>query len=544
MAGFYRSKYVVDGKEKFMACTQFEATDARRAFPCWDEPALKATFNVYLTIPSNLKALSNMPIVAEKKIDEETVEVQFGTTPIMSTYLLAMVVGEFDYLEDKTKEGVIVRVYTPLGKVDQGKFALDVATKSLSFYTEYFGIPYPLEKSDMIAIADFASGAMENWGLITYRETALLIEEGKSGILNKRRVAYVVAHELAHQWFGNLVTMEWWKELWLNEGFATWVGNLAVDKFFPTWDIWTQFTTGYIGSAQAADSLLSTHPIEVEVYNSEEIDEIFDSISYNKGASIIKMVADYLGEEAFKKGLNIYLNRHQYANAVTTDLWNALSEASGKNVNEFMRNWTTRPGFPVVTIETVGDSPTTLKLTQERFLTSGEDVPVEEQSTWWCSISFISSKRPNAPYEVILSEKQATVTLPDDFVDNDSWIKANSNQSGFFRVLYDPKLLDKIVSAIKNQEIKSSVDKIGLLSDALALARAGKIKTSLVLKLINSFTSESDYSVLEQLASVLGSVAYVWTDDKEVTTAIKQFRKTLFNPTCLIFLSIICSVFH
>lgn len=243
MKGLYRSKYVAPGgEERYAAVTQFEATDARRCFPCWDEPAIKATFDISLVVPSNRVALSNMP-VRKERVEDDTKFIRFETTPIMSTYLVAVVVGEYDYVEKKSHDGILVRVYTPVGKSKQGMFALEVAAKVLPYYKEYFNIAYPLPKIDLIAIADFSAGAMENWGLVTYRETCLLVDEEHTSAVRRQWIALVVGHELAHQWFGNLVTMEWWTHLWLNEGYASFVEFLCVNHLFPEYDIWTQFVT-------------------------------------------------------------------------------------------------------------------------------------------------------------------------------------------------------------------------------------------------------------------------------------------------------------
>ena len=323
MHGFYRSVYRLDGEERIMAVTQFEATDARRAFPCWDEPAQKAVFAVTLVVPLDRVAVSNMPPSAVETGDGGFKTVRFAETPVMSTYLLAFIVGEFDYVETQTKEGVTVRVYTPVGRREQGRFALDVAARTLSFFHEYFDIAYPLPKMDLLAIPDFAAGAMENWGAVTYRETAILVDPEESSAGTRQRVAIVVAHELAHQWFGNLVTMEWWTHLWLNEGFASWIEFLAVDHLFPEWDMWTQFVYTDFGRALSLDGLKSSHPIEVEVRDPKQISEIFDGISYSKGASVIRMLRAYIGAEPFRRGLQRYLGRHQYANATTEDLWQA-----------------------------------------------------------------------------------------------------------------------------------------------------------------------------------------------------------------------------
>lgn len=300
MKGMYRSKYISEsGEERYVAVTQFEATDARRCFPCWDEPAIKATFDISLIVPPNLVALSNMPVKSTKEVASLS-QVDFERTPVMSTYLVAVVVGEYDYVEDRSSDGVLVRVYTPKGKKEQGLFALEVASKVLPYYKDYFNIAYPLPKIDLIAIADFSAGAMENWGLVTYRETCLLVDPENTSAARKQFIALVVGHELAHQWFGNLVTMEWWTHLWLNEGYASFVEFLCVNHLFPQYDIWTQFVTDMYIRALELDCLKSSHPIEVPVGHPSEIDEIFDDISYDKGASVIRMLHHYIGDDDFR----------------------------------------------------------------------------------------------------------------------------------------------------------------------------------------------------------------------------------------------------
>ena len=310
MRGFYRSQYMIGAKTYHLATTQFEATDARRAFPCFDEPAQKAVFHVSLIVQKGKTAISNtLPVsVAEHGAGFEIIK--FSPTPKMSTYLLAFIVGDFEYLEAKTKNNIRVRIYTLPNKKHQAKFSLDITVRVLEFYEKYFAIEYPLNTLDMIAIPDFSSMAMENWGAITFREVALLVDEEHSSLSNKQWVALVIAHEIAHQWFGNLVTMEWWTHLWLNEGFASYIEYLAVDKLFPKWDIWTQFSTNEFGAALRLDALRNTHPIEIEVHHPDEIGEIFDEVSYSKGASIIRMLADYLGEKDFRDGLRYYLKKH------------------------------------------------------------------------------------------------------------------------------------------------------------------------------------------------------------------------------------------
>lgn len=327
MAGFYRSKYKptvtpaksvpMDGEHHVMFSTQFESSDARRALPCFDEPNLKATFDVSIQIPEDQTALSNMPEKEIKQGKAGLKTVVFERTPVMSTYLLAWAFGDFDFVEGFTQrkyqgKQLPCRVYTTRGLKEQGRFALDNCHQVVDYFSEIFNIDYPLPKMDLLAVHEFSCGAMENWGLVTYRTTALLFDEKQSDAKYKNRVAYVVAHELAHQWFGNLVTMDWWSELWLNEGFATWVGWLAVDHLYPDHGVWSQFVTEAVQTAQNLDSLRASHPIEVPVRDALEVEQIFDAISYLKGSSVIRMLSGHLGVETFLEGVSTYLKKHAY----------------------------------------------------------------------------------------------------------------------------------------------------------------------------------------------------------------------------------------
>ncbi|XP_057851745.1 aminopeptidase M1 [Cryptomeria japonica] len=505
MKGFYRSTYLINGEKRNMAVTQFEPADARRCFPCWDEPVCKATFKITVQAPVDRVVLSNMPSI-EEKIDGASKTVSFEESPLMSTYLVAIVVGEFDYIEGTSAAGNKVRVYTEVGKTSQGKFALDVALLTLPFYAKYFGTPYSLPKLDMIAIPDFSAGAMENYGLVTYRETALLYDEKHSAAANKQRVAIVVAHELAHQWFGNLVTMEWWTHLWLNEGFATWVSYLAADHLFPEWKIWTQFTDQTM-EAFRLDGLVESHPIEVEVHHASQIDEIFDAISYLKGASLIRMLESYLGAQCFQKGLVSYIKRYACKNARTEDLWAVLSEESGESVNELMDSWTKQKGYPVVIAKRTDDG---LELEQSQYLSSG----ALGDGQWVVPITLCYGSyevRKNA----LLHGKVGGVNLSDfklvEASSQSSWIKLNVGQTAFYRVQYDDVIAARLRSAIA-AGLLDATDRFGILDDTYALCSACKQPLSALLSLMDVYRQELDYTVLSCLINVGYKVSRVVSD--------------------------------
>jgi len=346
LLGFYRSQYKQNGKTKYLATTQFEAADARRAFPCWDEPEAKATFEISIIAENKFTAISNMPIMSKKRLKNKTLY-KFAKTPIMSTYLIYLGVGEFEYLTGKIGK-VQVRVITTKGNKSKGKYSLELGKKLLSSYEKYFGIQYPLPKLDLIAIPDFAAGAMENWGAITFRETILLYDPKTSSTRTKQYIAEVISHEIAHQWFGNLVTMKWWNDLWLNESFATFMATKFVDKFYPEWDLWNQFVDDAMNNAMALDSLKNTHPIDVKVNSTSEIREIFDAISYDKGGCVLRMLEHYVGESNFQKGLKKYLAGFKYKNAEGKDLWDAIGKISKMPVRSMVQTWLKQPGFPVV----------------------------------------------------------------------------------------------------------------------------------------------------------------------------------------------------
>ena len=371
--GFYRSVYKgADGQDKPLASTQFESTDARRAFPCWDEPAFKAVYQVTLVVDEKLTAISNARVVRETAIAGTGKKaVVFADSLKMSTYLVAFIVGEFEGTAPVTVDGVPLRVLAVPGKKQLADFAVAIAKASLEHFSQYYGIAYPGDKLDLIAIPDFASGAMENLGAITFRETALLVDPEKATRAELERVADVVSHENAHMWFGDLVTMQWWNGLWLNEAFATFMEMLAVDAWKPEWRRWDSFAVSRAAAMQV-DGLKSTRPIEFPVEKPEEAAGMFDVLTYEKGASVLRMLEQYLGAAKFRDGIRLYLKKHAYGNAETTDLWDALEESTKEPVRALMDTWIFQPGYPLISVEQSGG---TIRISQQifRYLHDGSD---------------------------------------------------------------------------------------------------------------------------------------------------------------------------
>ena len=520
--GFYLSTYQAsDGSEKRLATTQFEATDARRCFPCWDEPAIKATFRVDLAVPQGFVAVSNTLEESRETTDEGLERFLFKSTPVMSTYLLVFIVGELESIETTADNGTIVRIWTTPGQAERGRYALEVSARLLAYYNEYFGIPYPLEKLDHLAIPDFAAGAMENWGAVTYREVALLFDPASSSPGTRQRIAEIIAHEMAHMWFGDLVTMAWWNDLWLNESFASWMATKATDYLYPEWEVWTQFIAADVAPGMGLDGLANSHPIESEVRDPAEVSQLFDAISYSKGASIIRMLEQYISPAVFRLGLHSYLSEHAYGNAAGADLWRAMAEASGQDVPSMMDSWIKQVGYPVVSAEVRrgGSGPTQVELTQQRFLYSG---PNEDTTLWHVPVRIATIDAEDAASN-LFTERSTTL----DVANASGWVKVNTGTTGFYRVRYAPEEVERLTAAIRAGEL-SAPNRLGLLEDGYALARARFIEVTQFLALAEAYENDEDYTVWAALSSQLGAIGNL-INGRPYVDQFHAFGRRLFS---------------
>ena len=518
LLGFYRSKYQQNGKTKYLATTQFEAADARRAFPCWDEPEAKATFEISIIADNKFTAISNMPIKTKKKIGNK-ITYNFQKTPLVSTYLIYLGVGEFEYLTGKAGK-IQIRVVTTKGNTSKGKFSLELGKKLLTSYEKYFGIKFPLPKLDLIAVPDFAAGAMENWGAITFRETILLYDPKTSSTRTKQFIAEVISHEIAHMWFGNLVTMKWWNDLWLNESFATFMATKFVDKFYPEWDLWNQFVEDAMNVAMGLDSLKTTHPIDVKVNSPAEIREIFDAISYDKGGCVLRMLENYVGEPNFQKGLKKYLSDFKYKNAKGQDLWDAIGKASGMPVTTMINTWLKQPGFPLVEINQDGNN---LKIKQKRYLLESDKK--FSKGLWSIPLSLGLEKETS---KTLFSKKSMSVKLPKNTIG----FVANYGRKGFYRVKYDEGILLDLKMLVDQKRIPP-IDRWAIQNDLFSLCVSGDEQVRNYLDFSDAYFDEDSYLASVNVAHNLASLYFRVFDEKFIeeirSYAINYFRKILSN---------------
>ncbi|HEY4258170.1 MAG TPA: M1 family metallopeptidase [Candidatus Udaeobacter sp.] len=537
-------------EKKIMLGTQFEATDARRFFPCWDEPAFRARFQLTTVVPENWLAVSNMPIEKETPLKgrdgpsgrpgldtssgapggralpqpNAMKEVRFAATPPMSSYLNVFVTGELDLIESRSGPTQI-RVIATKGKAELGRYALEVTAQILQYYNDYFGVPYPLPKLDQIALPGGFGGAMENWGGITYYESALLFDPKNSSAETKQIIYEVLAHEMAHQWFGDLVTMAWWDNLWLNEGFASWMGTKCTAHFNPQWEVWLRRSvprdpTRRAGIAKEAamegDARSTTHPIQQPIATEAEANSAFDDITYKKGQSFLRMLESFLGEDVFRDGIRRYIAAHKYSNTTTADLWNALSAASKKPIGEIAAGWTAQPGFPVVKVNREEDGK--VQLTQERFTVNFKNPPPLE---WKIPLTY--SIVGEASTTLLMTSK--TDNLQN--IPTDRALKLNVNGAGNYRVEYDEPSWKLLLEALPKLDVE---DRVNLLSDAWALVQADRASVSLYFGLLEKLPASTELAEREQIINVLDFINRFLVSNPE-REKFQRYARSLLRPT-------------
>ncbi|PYL42943.1 MAG: aminopeptidase [Verrucomicrobia bacterium] len=511
------------GATKLMLGTQFEATDARRFFPCWDEPVFRARFQLTVVVPESWLAVSNMPIESEKKIAGGK-EVRFAATPPMSSYLNVFVAGDLDLIESRSGPTQI-RVIATKGKAELGRYALEVTAQILKYYNDYFGVAYPLPKLDQIALPGGFGGAMENWGGITYYESALLFDPKNSSAETKQNIYEVLAHEMAHMWFGDLVTMAWWDNLWLNEGFASWMGTKCTAHFNSQWEVWLRRNLPRDPTRRAGitkeqgmegDARSTTHPIQQPIAAEAEANSAFDDITYKKGQSFLRMLESFLGEDVFRDGIRRYIAAHKYSNSTTADLWNALSEASQKPVAEIAAGWTEQPGFPVVKVKREADGK--LRLTQERFTVNFKNAPTLQ---WKIPLTYC-----------VIGQVAATLlmTSKTDVLENipaDRALKLNVKGAGNYRVEYDEPSWILLLEALPKLGIE---DRVNLLSDSWAIVQANRAPVSLYFGVVEKLPASTDIAEREQLINVLDFINGLLVGNPE-REKFQRYARSLLRPT-------------
>ena len=520
---FMRYREQGTGAPKIALGTQFEATDARRFFPCWDEPSFRARFQLTTVVPENWLAVSNMLIESETKIDNGK-EVRFATTPSMSSYLNVFVAGEFELIEAKAA-GTQIRVIATKGKAKWGRYALERTAQILEYYNDYFGVPYPLPKLDQIAIPGGFGGAMENWGGITYFETGLLFDPEKSSAATRQGIYEVIAHETAHQWFGDLVTMAWWDNLWLNEGFASWMGTKCTAHFNPEWEVWLQKNTPRDSTRRTGiskelemegDARSTTHPIQQPIANEAEANSAFDDITYRKGQAFLLMLESFLGENAFRDGIRRYMAAHKYSNSTTADLWNALSEASGKPVGEIAAGWTEQPGFPVIKVKRDGED---ISLTQERFTIHFPNAPALQ---WKIPLTYflVGDAKPQGQLMTEKIDKLQNIPV-------DRALKLNADGAGNYRVEYDEPSWKLLLDALPKFNV---ADRVNLLGDAWAFVQANRAPLSTYFDLIKRLPTGTELAEREQIINAFDYIDRLLIGDP-AREKFKSYARSILRPS-------------
>ncbi|HEX6286930.1 MAG TPA: M1 family metallopeptidase, partial [Acidimicrobiia bacterium] len=497
LRGLYRSVYRdAEGVEHPLATSQCQSTDARRVFPCWDEPDFKATYQTTMVVADGLEAYSNTSELARTRLDDGRVEFRFDRTMKMSTYLLAFIAGPFEATEPRMVRGTPIRVIVPRGNLHLTDIALENAVFCFEYLSDYYGIPYPADKLDHIAIPDFAAGAMENVGLITYRDAYLVIDPVKASQGELQNSLDVIGHEIAHQWFGNLVTMAWWEGAWLNEAFASFMELKATDAMRPEWKRWLAFANLEVPWAMGTDQLQSTRPIEFEVTAPEEVDQMFDAITYGKGSAVLHMIDEFIGVENFRKGVGNYLRKHEYANTVTSDLWEGLDGASEYPVSEIMDTWVYQRGFPQIDVRTVDGG---VQLSQRRYLV----IPDETDTTIWKVPIQLRGVADGRPFEIkyLLEDDEGVVAIDGSI----EWVVANAGGFGFYRTSYSDDLFGALLEHVDSL---GDNERHALVSDTLGFVRNGQLSTTNFLDLVAQFTDEDEQAIWSVITGGLGLIEH------------------------------------
>ena len=518
LRGLYKSVYRdADGDEHLIATSQCQSTDARRIFPCWDEPDFKATFQTTMVVADGLEAYSNAGELQRTTVEDGRVETRFGKTMKMSTYLLAFIVGPFEATEPVMVRGTPIRIVVPKGNLHLTEVAMENAIFCFEYLSDYYAIPYPGDKLDHIGVPDFAAGAMENVGLITYRDAYLVIDKEKASQAELERSVDVIGHEVAHQWFGNLVTMAWWEGAWLNEAFASFMELKATDAMRPEWKRWLTFANLEVPWAMGTDQLATTRPIEFEVNSPVEVDEMFDAITYGKGSAVLRMIEQFIGVEQFRQGVGSYLRNHEYANTVTADLWDGLDGASEWPVGEMMSTWVYQRGFPQIDVKRIEGG---VELAQRRYLA----IPDEIDATIWKVPVQLRGSVDGKPFETkVLLEDDETVVAVDGAID---WFVANAGGFGFYRTRYSDDLFEGLLGSLGGL---GDIERYSLVSDTLAFVRNGQVDSTHFLDLIKEFGGETEQAIWSLITGGLGLIEH-HSLDEPARPAFESFVKELVSP--------------